>query len=1100
MPVAQEWYNGFHRRRWAKYGDIEAHLGYIALKSNKAYGATARAANDLDRLAPDTQRCRSVRFAFGVVRGRPAMGVVLRRNAFLKAVTFCALAAPLSFAAGQAKTSLFAPPDSAPSRSQTDQVVIPGPLRSFLRMAGISQKIPPEDVLPELARSVYSLGFNHSGGQLHETEFLVLLRRYLRQARELQALAGPTSEIRVDHCADAGPLLKILGYHLKGACGQKDATLTPLNPDNAFLTVDSGFPLTQLEQSMQADTPFVYPYAPSRVPVLLKTTDWTNLNTSRQFPKGDLLELLMHDQQIANLYWAFSRIDPETTGVLQRSIGLTALLPYANVLDFYGTELCVRSRRVLVPGGAAAEPAWKDLVGASPGSPGDFLLQLLKQDRGWMALYFDTVARVDKAQQARLVQGQRLRRLYEAFIGPGVKDWASGASFRKAPGLLLLFTRQQWLPDGQPRIPGNVDLWKTVLGKHGRRVGNSEQVLQAMAAASRQDTDDGPLQIYLSLGEVEAARSPQRSLAPATLLPMANSYARLGDWYSIFTEFPELNDSAILRFIRTAESLDRISNPELRGDALGIFQANIGLWQIMARQGEIPAGQIDASWQKVVDAFYRFESGPQLFLAGEKSVDQLMLAASGRENLSQNELIELLAGPPQKNSKGKKVRGQVAEEIRSVMEDQRLTSLETILELGRGLDAVAHGSDQKERLLGLASELREFEMPRRIFTESEKIEWAPGVLSQRHAELEVHTDLVKTIKESNSPEKLEAARGQLAPFLRDTLVGLNYAYYEPPGSQILHINPLFVRSHDFAATTIVGDDQVWRASTLFGTGVSAGGGAYLVGSLADLPYVLSSTEQNFISPQNVQALIWQELVPSLMASSTLARWWNVTPRELHAVALYQRSGEEILLASASDQQLRDKVVAILADRLPPVPLERLKTSLQQKDSTKAIARLMPADTFYLAAEFRTQSWPGNTSWGPSSRELDELLLQKPADVTLKRISRDFGIPHPILAQTYGREIVNGKPFPAFSGYCNRLFGESWDSDNLYWARLADEMNESPEMLNILSPQLTRLMISKIFATDIEDWSAVVRALHETGDEMLQGRVASAPSTETAAKR
>ena len=31
-------------------------------------------------------------------------------------------------------------------------------------------------------------------------------------------------------------------------------------------------------------------------------------------------------------------------------------------------------------------------------------------------------------------------------------------------------------------------------------------------------------------------------------------------------------------------------------------------------------------------------------------------------------------------------------------------------------------------------------------------------------------------------EELADARGQLAPFLRDTLVGLNYAYYEPPAA------------------------------------------------------------------------------------------------------------------------------------------------------------------------------------------------------------------------------------------------------------------------------------------------------------------------------
>jgi len=39
-----------------------------------------------------------------------------------------------------------------------DMVMIPGPLRSFLRMAGISQKVSPDDVLPLLARNVYLHG------------------------------------------------------------------------------------------------------------------------------------------------------------------------------------------------------------------------------------------------------------------------------------------------------------------------------------------------------------------------------------------------------------------------------------------------------------------------------------------------------------------------------------------------------------------------------------------------------------------------------------------------------------------------------------------------------------------------------------------------------------------------------------------------------------------------------------------------------------------------------------------------------------------------------------------------------------------------------
>src|ERR1700678_315542 len=63
-------------------------------------------------------------------------------------------------------------------------VPIPGPLRSFLRMAGISQEAPLDDVLPLLSRNTYLLGYEEDT----QTEFLRLLNRYLHQARELQIL------------------------------------------------------------------------------------------------------------------------------------------------------------------------------------------------------------------------------------------------------------------------------------------------------------------------------------------------------------------------------------------------------------------------------------------------------------------------------------------------------------------------------------------------------------------------------------------------------------------------------------------------------------------------------------------------------------------------------------------------------------------------------------------------------------------------------------------------------------------------------------------------------------------------------------------------
>jgi hypothetical protein len=413
------------------------------------------------------------------------------------------------------------------------------------------------------------------------------------------------------------------------------------------------------------------------------------------------------------------------------------------------------------------------------------------------------------------------------------------------------------------------------------------------------------------------------------------------------------------------------------------------------------------------------------------------------------------------------------------------------------LNRLSEGKTTAQALVPLANELREFEMPRPMFTNRERTAWAGGLYDNRQTELKAGRTLAQIIESPKSPQEVADARGQLAPFLRDTLVGLNYAYYEPPGAQMLHNNPLFVRYHDFAGLTVVSSDQAWHTPLLFGRGWAAGGGAHLVGSLADLPYVLAQTEQDFIVPENVQALVWEDLVPSLLTSAILPRWWRVTPTELHAVTLYQRTGEELLTAAAANADLRPRVLEILSDRTLPQKQELIGNDLRTGAVQQVLAEVTPAETFYLAAEFRRR-FPGqNSYWRSSGTELESIASRYPDEVSPERLADDFGVPHPALAQTYARELLNVKPFPAIMGYSSRLMAESWESNNLYWARLTDELGYSPVMLNRLVPELTHRMIEKIFATHFEDWPAVLRAMRQTGDEFRQGKVAPLPKSAVA---
>ena len=297
----------------------------------------------------------------------------------------------------------------------TQMVSIPGPLRSFMRMAGISQEATPEEMLPLLARNVSLHGYQVGA----ETEYLVLLRRYVQFAQDLRQLADAQNTIHVDNCEQGEKLAEVLGYQFDPACGEKNAYLVTANAERAFLAIDSGFPLTGLEDALQKHTPFRYSFPATQVPVLFRPQDWTSASIWRHKGEITLVDAMLHDQELDRLYWALSKNDEETRRILRQSRGLRSLLPLAPALEFYGSQVSVRAGRVVVPGGPDTEKGWEELVGASVTSPGEFVEHLCAKDHGWLAAYFDALSRVNHEQQVHLTSGSRLKQLYDVYQARG---------------------------------------------------------------------------------------------------------------------------------------------------------------------------------------------------------------------------------------------------------------------------------------------------------------------------------------------------------------------------------------------------------------------------------------------------------------------------------------------------------------------------------------------------------------------------------------------------------------------------------------------------------------------------------------------------------
>src|SRR5581483_9467354 len=316
-------------------------------------------------------------------------------------------------------------------------------------------------------------------------------------------------------------------------------------------------------------------------------------------------------------------------------------------------------------------------------------------------------------------------------------------------------------------------------------------------------------------------------------------------------------------------------------------------------------------------------------------------------------------------------------------------SLDDILDFANQLDAAANGAKINAALVNrLASRISEIPFPRASLSAVEKNALSFGFWTEKHVDSERKLNL-KAALDKASGEKVRDLRGLMAPFLRDTLVAYNYVHYAPPGAQVLYTNPVFLRSPEFLG--VQGNHRMWRSTEVFGSGWPSNGGGRLVGSLAGLPYALAEAEQNFLVPAQTQALIWGDLVPQMMLSATVPRWWNVTPAQMHWVALHMRYAQSLFAEAALDPAVREQVLQAVRAHAVPARTVEVGRLLEEGDVRAALERVTPSELFAVGKEMisRQQEAPG-----PCLSELRRLASAFPDEVNYPKISRAFGTPKP----------------------------------------------------------------------------------------------------------
>jgi hypothetical protein len=973
-------------------------------------------------------------------------------------------------------------PKPGATASQYSTITIPGPLSSFARMAALTPDLPAEDLLPALARNIVTNGYEATGNEsLQQTEYLRLLLRYVGQARELQAMAGGERKIVIPTCDsdETANLLKVIGYRMRGSCGS-DIVLETVNPTRAFITVDSGFPLTELEQDLRANRRFELAYAPTTVPVLYDANYW--ISATGRNDRSDFLDAFTSDALLCRLYLGLSHVELPVAQALRRQANPLRLRLYSNILDFYGGMFSIRNGAAVVPG---SPKAWASVVGASPSNPGAFFDKLMSTDDGWLASYFDAVSRVDNPQlTAYLTEPGHLKRFYDALRGKVTTPGPARPVFRSSTEIMLLTTSLRIDPNGQVHIPGNLEVWRTLFIKHphGKYDGkltrsatswrNPDDLVEALFGLSRKTADNEPLRMFLALNDVERGR--EQPLSPELAARMINGFHSYGDQYRIFAEAPSLSEASINAYLSLCAEISSEHDTLLRANAAGMVQSSVEMWSILVRQGAIGAGQVDSSFNKIVQTFAHQKTEGDLFSAGRSSITALLTAAHADSSAPyETQVLELLAGRlgPSDNEAGSPVGTFLRE-----FDAQHLISLDSLF---AAADHAGKGSLDKKSAKDINDQLsrtQETETLHASASHEEKSSLAQGYWSDRHIEQERKFDLDAFLKAGDKKD----AKGQLTGFLRDTMVGLVYCYYAPPGAEALLTNPMFVRSHDFIGPESA--PAVWRSTDVAESGWPASNGGHLTGSLVSLPYALAEAEQNFLTPKKEQALIWADLVPQIIMNVTVTRWRDVSADQLRWVALHIRRGQNLLAASALDSSLEPQIMASLGRFMTPVDVDRIRRHLRSGEFALATAQTPPSFLYALADD------PALKAVSPDLQSMELAAMEARHDPRLQPavIAATFGTPKPTLTHSFQPRLLYLRTFPALMGFSSRILAETWESNNLYYAALADEAGVSVSQLESTVRDWNRAAIENIFATHLEDWPALIRSLRTTSDGVMHG--------------
>jgi hypothetical protein len=365
---------------------------------------------------------------------------------------------------------------AAASPTSADDVVIPGGSAALRRLLALDPRRPAETLFLEAQEALVSeADAKASWKDVARRRELV---GFVEDLAAWRAEFGTTAVFSSD--ADGKKRTKRalgwLGYRIekdgKQVSAEPRASATAMRRQR-FLDV-LGVPTDEFAKKVLAGERVAIDTKDETAPLPFTLAAWKETVPSKELTPQGALVLFAKDVKASRLLVALAAVDEPTRELLKESVGWAAIYRDSDLLGAFTRApeaLSARRGRFVLPGGADAEPVWREVLGVSKDAgPGELARALLTVDNGKAAYVVDALQQIPEPDARAFVLGttgggerakNRFRRLYRAIEGAG----SNYERARRDPydfAHLVRFLR--FGDDGEILLPGGgASVWQAAL-------------------------------------------------------------------------------------------------------------------------------------------------------------------------------------------------------------------------------------------------------------------------------------------------------------------------------------------------------------------------------------------------------------------------------------------------------------------------------------------------------------------------------------------------------------------------------------------------------------------------------------------------------------